>query len=294
MLRTFPEIPNDIGRLSSLTELSLQETSIVNLPESLAHLSRLKSLNLSDCKLLECVPKLPPNLNEVLALDCPSIKRMMLNSRSDSEKGSFKFYLTNSEELDATSLSNIEDGAYIKINDDAYKSVVFCYPGSAVLDWFPHSHLCQGHSITMRNDHLNLYRRNKLIGFALCVVFGPDFPYDNSSWHACGFRFELKFESDGQTHFHTNNYGSLGYERFLQHHHTFLWKYELDLPRIDVETITFEIVDEDCRPLSFPTTTTVKECGICPLYSKEPSGDAVCSVDPSSSDNYTHNKRRKK
>ncbi|WJX47585.1 hypothetical protein P8452_34255 [Trifolium repens] len=298
MFRTFPEIPNDIGRLSSLTELSLKGSSIVNLPESLAHLSSLKSLNLSDCKLLESVPKFPPNLKKVFAFDCPSIKRMVLNSRSDYEEDTFKFHLTNSQELDATSLRNIEEEAYIKINDDAYRSVIFCFPGSAVPDWFPHR--CQGHSITIRNDDLNLYGRNRLIGFALCVVLGDDFPYKFFClnprvpyYYGVGFRYKLKFESDGQTYFHPDNKLEVEYYdwkdryRIFAQHHTFLWKYELDLPRIDVETITFEIVDEHRRPLSFPTTMTVKECGICPLYIKEPSGDAVCSVDPSSSDNYT-------
>ncbi|WJX53510.1 hypothetical protein P8452_39494 [Trifolium repens] len=298
MFRTFPEIPNDIGRLSSLTELSLKGSSIVNLPESLAHLSSLKSLNLSDCKLLECVPMLPLNLKKVFAFDCPSIKRMMLNSRSDYEEDTFKFHLTNSQELDATCLRNIEEEAYIKINDDAYRSVIFCFPGSAVPDWFPHR--CQGHSITIRNSHLKLYGRNMLIGFALCVVLGPNFPY-KFSFFDTHFTYEFKIECDGQTPFHPNNkleveYGKISYRRLSRHtlcyrrfsqHHTFLWKYELDLTRIDFETITFEMVDEHRRPLSFPTTMTVIECGMCPLYSKEPSGDAVCSVDPSSSDNYT-------
>ncbi|MCI28879.1 putative disease resistance protein (TIR-NBS-LRR class), partial [Trifolium medium] len=120
MLRTFPEIPNDIGHLSSLTELSLQGRCIVNLPESMAHLSSLKSLNLSECKLLECVPKLPPNLNQVLAIDCLSIKTMVLTSRSDPGEDTLKFHLTNSQELDAASLSNIGEQACIKITDDAY------------------------------------------------------------------------------------------------------------------------------------------------------------------------------
>ncbi|XP_045791787.1 disease resistance protein RPV1-like [Trifolium pratense] len=113
-------LPNNIGCLSSLTELSLEGSSIVNLPKSIAHLSSLKSLNLSDCKRLECVPKLPPNLNQVLAFDCPSIQIMVLNSWSDFEEGTFKFHLTNSQKLDATSLSIIEEEACTKINDHLY------------------------------------------------------------------------------------------------------------------------------------------------------------------------------
>ncbi|XP_045824506.1 disease resistance protein RPV1-like isoform X1 [Trifolium pratense] len=317
ILRTFPEIPNDSVCLSSLTELSLQGSRIVNLHESVAHLSSLRSLNLSDCELLECVPKLPPNLNQVLAFDCPSVKRMMLNSRSDFQKSTFKFNLTNSEELDGTSLSKIEEEAYIKIKDDAYRSVLFCFPGSAIPYWFRHR--CQGHSITIRSDDLYLYGGNKLIGFALCVVLGRDFPFDLSSsiapWYNCiGFTYQLKFEPDhGQIHFHPNKfegkYDWMPMRRFSQHH-TFLWKYELDLATIgygliDADTITFEILDEHRCPLSFPTTMTVIECGICPLYAKENnddsieepsgSGDAVCLVDLDLSlgGNYTHNKRRK-
>ncbi|MCH80776.1 NBS-LRR disease resistance protein [Trifolium medium] len=153
-----------------MTELSLQGSSIVNLPEGMAYLSSLKSLDLTDCKRLEYIPKLPPNLNHISAFDCPSIKRMMLNSRSDSEEGTFKFHLTNSKELDATSWSNIGEEACIKITDDAYKSVFFCFPGSAVPCWF--HYCCKGDSVTMRKVSPNLCSKNKLTGLALCAVLG--------------------------------------------------------------------------------------------------------------------------
>ena len=74
------EIPRHIGRLTSLLELSLRDSRIVNLPESIAHLSSLKSLDLSDCKKLECIPQIPPFLKQLVALDCPSIRRVMPNS----------------------------------------------------------------------------------------------------------------------------------------------------------------------------------------------------------------------
>ncbi|CAJ2633582.1 unnamed protein product [Trifolium pratense] len=244
MLGTFPEIPNVVGRLSSLTELSLQGSSIVNLPESIAHLSSLRSLNLSDCKLLECVPKLPPNLNQVLAFDCHSMKRMMLNSGSDSKEG------------------------------------------IAVPDWFPHR--CQGHSISISSDDLYLYERNRLIGFALCVVLGHDFPYEISRFDI-SFAYALKFESDGRIHLRSNKLEveydrhRLGHNRRISQHNTFLWKYKLNSSRIGrfAEAFTFEILDGNRRLLSYPTTMMVKECGIYPLYAKEnddnsihePSGD---------------------
>ncbi|KAK2384648.1 disease resistance protein (TIR-NBS-LRR class) [Trifolium repens] len=255
------EIPNNIGRLSSLTKLSLQGSSIVNLPESMADLSSLESLNLTGCKLLECVPKLPPNLNQVLAYDCPSIKRMMLNSRSDFEKGSFNFHLTNSQELDTISLSNIVEEARIKINDDAYRSVLFCFPGSAVPTWLPYRY--QGHSVTMKKDSLNLCNNNRLIGFALCVVL------DHTRTRCNGFQYKFEFISDGET-YSSNGCVPDGIldrnspHRFLNQDHIITWKFKLDL-----DTVGNKLFHAQNFTFEFPSEGGVKECRACPLYTKE-------------------------
>ncbi|GAU19772.1 hypothetical protein TSUD_78980 [Trifolium subterraneum] len=277
-------IPNNIGRLSSLTELSLQGSNIVNLPESMAYLSSLELLDLSDCKWLECIPKLPPNLDRVRAFDCPSIKRMMLNSRlkllSDSEEGTFEFCLTNSQELDATSWSNIREEACIKITDDAYRSVFLCFPGSAVPCWF--QYCCRGHSVTMKKDSQNLSSKSRLIGFALCVVLGRE-NMDGTRTRGRSLTYKLGFEYDGGRihflydclHVHCSSYWHDHHsDRFISQDHIFLWKYRFDLASIgsklfNAYNFTFEILDEDFHPLSFQSTFTVKECGLCPLYTKE-------------------------
>ncbi|MCI28449.1 NBS-LRR resistance-like protein, partial [Trifolium medium] len=115
------EIPNNIGSLSSLRLLSLHESSIVNLHASIAHLSSLKSLDLSDCKRLECIPQLSPSMNQLLAYDCPCIGRMMPNSRlelpSNYNKDTFKFHFTNSQELDGSAHSNIGAEAWLRISE---------------------------------------------------------------------------------------------------------------------------------------------------------------------------------
>ncbi|WJX53516.1 hypothetical protein P8452_39500 [Trifolium repens] len=256
MLQTFPKIPNDIGRLSSLTEILLQGSNIVNLPKSIALLSSLRSLNLSDCKLLERVPKLPPNLNQVLAYDCPSIKRMMLNSRSDPGEGAFKFHLTNSQY--STSLSNIGEEACIKITDDEYRSVVFCFPGSAVPRWF--QYCCKGHSVTMTKDSPNLCSKSRLIGFALCAVLRPE-NMDES------FIYKFEFISEGEiyssSHCLLKNYLNWNCpDRSLKQDHTFLWKHDLYL-----EAITNKLFHAQDFTFEFPSKG--KEYGICPLYTKE-------------------------
>ncbi|PNX92059.1 TIR-NBS-LRR resistance protein [Trifolium pratense] len=257
MLRTFPEIPNNIGRLSSLTKLSLQGSNIVNLPESMANLSGLQSLDLTDCKQLECIPKLPPNLVMLLTFDCPSIKRVVLNSKlilmSNSKDVIFDIYLTNSQELDVTFWSKIGVEAWIKITDDAYRPVFFWFPRSAIPDWFPYR--CQGHSITVKEVDRYVCNENMLIGFTLCVVLGQK----EIKTEYSAFRYKFTFESDGQSYIQYHNAPRdyilrKGKNRFFNnqdHHHlhTFMWKHKLDLANIDnwffhAYNFTFEIIDE--------------------------------------------------
>jgi hypothetical protein len=287
MLRTFPEIlepaesfvrinltdtaikdlPSSLEYLVGLQILNLEGSSIVNLPESMAHLSSLKSLNLNGCKLLECVPKLPPNLTHVWAFDCPSIKRMVLNSRwklmSDFKECIFGFGLTNNQELDGTSWSDIVAEAYFKITDDAYRSVVFCYPGSAVPRWF--HYCCKGQSVTMKKHSPDFCSKNRLIGFALCAVM------DDMRIRYSGLRYNFRFISDGEIYsYNSDHYMPVHIlnlnspDIFLKQDHTFLWKHQLDLETIGnkllfhAQNFTFE----------FQPYFKVKEFGICPLYTK--------------------------
>ncbi|XP_057416626.1 disease resistance protein RPV1-like [Lotus japonicus] len=271
------KIPNDMGRLSSLRELSLQGTGIVNLPESIAYLSSLESLDVSDCRKLECIPQLPPFLKLLTAFDCLSIKRMMANSRvkhpSDSKEGSFKLHFINNEEQDPSALSNVVADARLRITGDAYSSVFYCFPGSAVPDWFPFR--CEGNSVTVSKDSLNWCNDVRLTGFALCVVLqGIDM---DDICKEVSFRYRLTFESDGRTYVLPNRDGLNNYFswrgrcRLILRDHTVVWKYcLLDSAIIDnglshAHNFTFEI----SNPFYLEFCPEVKECGIFPLYTKE-------------------------
>lgn len=136
-------LPNSIANLNYLSEPDCSGCcSIVNLPGSIANLSSLKPLDLSDCKRLECIPQLPSSLNQLLAYDCPSVRKIIPNSRlelpSNSDKDNFIFHFTNSQELDETACSNIGAETWLRITKDAYRSVFFCFPGSAIPGWFPY------------------------------------------------------------------------------------------------------------------------------------------------------------
>jgi len=280
------EIPTHIGRLTSLMELSLSETGIVNLPESIAHLSSLKSFDLSDCKKLECIPQIPPCLNQLVALDCTSIRRVMSNSLvrnlSDSKEGVFQFHFTNAQQLDSGARENIEEDARLRMTDDACTSSCFCFPGSEVPNWFPFRN--QGASVTI-NDDLRFCSDDRLIGFALCVVFGM-LDTNDIGGRRGSFRYSLKFESDDDgTQIIPNNGVLNNYfewihkDRLLDQNHTFVWKFNLESLRrsgmslrlCDARSFTFEISrnDYDFKWLNsvYDSVVTIKECGMCPLYS---------------------------
>jgi hypothetical protein len=185
---------------------------------------------------------------------------MVLTSRSDTEEGTFEFHLTKSQELDATSLSNIGEQACIKITDDAYWSVVFCFPGSAVPGWF--HYCCKGHSVTMKKVSPNLCSKNRLIGFALGAVLGPE-----DMDETLVYKFEFISDVEMYTSYHCLPENYLNWncpDRFLKQNHTLLWKHELNLQAIGnkifhAQNFTFEFSSKD----------KVKECGICPLFTKE-------------------------
>ncbi|KAK9948408.1 hypothetical protein M0R45_003984 [Rubus argutus] len=71
-------IPDDIGCLSSLEDLDLSVNNFVSLPATINGLSKLKCLNLADCKRLEQLPDLPlfSGTCYVAADNCISLKKL--------------------------------------------------------------------------------------------------------------------------------------------------------------------------------------------------------------------------
>jgi len=270
-------------------ELSLHDSGIASLPESFAHLSSLKSLDLSECKKLECIPQIPPFLKQLVAMDCPSIRRVMPNSLvrnlSNSEEGVFKFHFTNAQQLDSGARANIEEDARLRMIDDAYRFVFFCFPGSAVPGWFHFRG--KGHSVTIDED-LSFCSDDRLTGFALCVVVGV-LDTNDVERRFRSFRYSLEFEyEDDGTQIIPNNdvftsYFEWGYkDRGLDQDHTFVWKFNMkslraknmSLRLCDARSFTFEI-----SPRDYDVGITVKECGICPLYTKKKDDEYGGAVD---------------
>jgi hypothetical protein len=74
-------------------------------------------------------------------------------------------------------------------------------------------------------------------------------------------KYKFGFTSDGETyssdHYIPETIGTFSLD------HTFLWKHQLDL-----ETIGNKLFHAQNFTFQFPADVKVKECGICPLYTK--------------------------
>nr|XP_043636324.1 TMV resistance protein N-like [Erigeron canadensis] len=68
------EIPREIGELTSLKELHLKFNDFSRVDISISHLTQLKLLSLSYCKMLVELPKFPPNLAILEAEYCNSLE----------------------------------------------------------------------------------------------------------------------------------------------------------------------------------------------------------------------------
>ncbi|XP_028796180.1 TMV resistance protein N-like [Neltuma alba] len=128
------EIPDNISAMSLLKILSLRESSVKSLPNSIKHLSELREIDLRQCKRLRSLPELPPSLADCYLHDCQSLE-------------TFGFPLMRA----------IHNSSEVRV----------CYPGSIIPKGFKHSQTAK-RSITIElapasSDHL--------LGFASCCIF---------------------------------------------------------------------------------------------------------------------------
>ncbi|PON63964.1 TIR-NBS-LRR-like protein [Parasponia andersonii] len=69
-------IPKDIGSLSALVDLNLDNNNFSALPSSLRGLTKLRMLTLNNCTMLQSIPDLPRNLNTLFATNCTALEEL--------------------------------------------------------------------------------------------------------------------------------------------------------------------------------------------------------------------------
>nr|XP_043633008.1 disease resistance protein Roq1-like [Erigeron canadensis] len=71
------DFPTNLHGLSSLEELFITSNSdLIQLPESISHLSTLKHLSICRCSRLQTLHGLPEGINVLTVKDCPSLKKI--------------------------------------------------------------------------------------------------------------------------------------------------------------------------------------------------------------------------
>ncbi|KAB2635183.1 TMV resistance protein N-like [Pyrus ussuriensis x Pyrus communis] len=164
-------IPDDIGCLSSLEDLTLRGNDFVSLPKSIRWLNNLKFLNLESCKRLEQLPDLPSNEElTVTADDCTSLKVV------------FFFRAVNCYRLVGNQASNNMIFSMLKrfiqgTPPFVVHSINIVTPGSEIPKWFSDRRV--GDTV--------------VVMFALSAVFAPQenptaFKLDCLGCDACGIK----------------------------------------------------------------------------------------------------------
>nr|XP_043631492.1 disease resistance protein RPV1-like [Erigeron canadensis] len=161
-------IPESIGSLSCLDDLNLSGNSFTCLPASLSQLSQLTKLGLVDCKNLEVLPELPPNIHHCDVIDCNALRQV--DKQNVPNNRNFT--------LDFTSCPNMAKNHTIECMISMVlperctsncKNVHLLLQGSRIPPWF--TSRCTGTSIDVKVPPQ--WRCNKSKRYCVCVTYRP-------------------------------------------------------------------------------------------------------------------------
>ncbi|KAI9079944.1 hypothetical protein K1719_038190 [Acacia pycnantha] len=154
--------------LLSLESICLNGTSkLTELPNNIKHISRLQSLDVSNCKDLQSLPELPPSTKTVKANDCISLETIPISIARATQ---LRFLsLQNCLKLEKHSLSRVMEWAYFSLKQSAHKKekCSVCYPGSKAPEWFTFS------QETKASNYVTIElppSTSDLVGFIFCSV----------------------------------------------------------------------------------------------------------------------------
>ncbi|XVE50264.1 hypothetical protein DITRI_Ditri01bG0148100 [Diplodiscus trichospermus] len=171
-------IPGDICSLSCLETLNLCGNNFMSLPTTLARLSGLRRLLLSDCKWLKSVPELLTSVEGVCIDGCTSLE-VFANPKSVCDSSIDRPFLigTNCYRSWKNSNSLTIQHKFLKVfaNAPLFDIII---PGSEIPEWFGHQ--SDGCSIKISLPY-NLRNDNQWMGVAFCFTFVSSFTDDDDA-----------------------------------------------------------------------------------------------------------------
>ncbi|XP_061343330.1 disease resistance protein RPV1-like [Gastrolobium bilobum] len=276
-LESLPELPQFI------THLDLSGSNIMCLPGNIKQLTKLSFLDLSHCKRLESFPELPLSITK-LHLEGNNIESLPNRIRENinlrhlelsecKSLRSLQWLPQSIELLDATNRDLLWDllkifyfGNCMNWDEDSISSIL----GKAVKIHFPE---CSRDNWTPRNFMtIKLDRPAEIVTYVFCVVLSPF-----SSNQGKG-TFSIRCYQDVNTH--RNMYsaslkpirGFIGLKwkatRELNSDYVYVWCQSVDyFPKQSATcNSSFKFVVESNRNGEPHPDITIKECGVCPIY----------------------------
>ncbi|KAH9725794.1 ADP-ribosyl cyclase/cyclic ADP-ribose hydrolase [Citrus sinensis] len=253
-------IPSDIDNLHSLKELYLNRNNFVTLPASISGLLNLEELELEDCKRLQSLPQIPPNLQFVRANGCSSLVTLFGALKLCRSKYTIINCIDSLKLLRKNGLAISMLREYLEAVSDPGHKLSIVFPGSQIPKWFMYQN--EGSSITVTRPSY-LYNVNKVVGFAICCVFQvPKHSTGTYLFHSYpAHELECSMDGSGEGHYiyFRGKFGHVVSDHlwllFLPRHgHN--WQFESNLIRLSF------------RSISDPTWK-VKRCGFHPIYMHE-------------------------
>ncbi|XP_065854257.1 disease resistance protein RPV1-like [Euphorbia lathyris] len=269
------EFPAAITCLTKLERLDLAGNNFTIIPASIKRLVDLQQLDLTDCKRLQIIPELPPNLKYFSAKGCTSLETI------SSTKAVFPqwvdslsrhtFLYTNCSSLDRNSRTNIMEDSKQKIQVLATAchklywrtyptpSVTVSFPGSEIPEWFGYQNI--GTSVTIPLPPPRGFPKFLGFVFSVVVAFKEDYNNDSDFTLRCESEYEDLYCNfiDGQ------RFDELDHIFLLYDHCLYLMGKEGG-EREKEASFRFYAVDKNKQPLH---SCTVKKCGVHLLFAPE-------------------------
>ncbi|XP_054796831.1 disease resistance protein RPV1-like [Prosopis cineraria] len=205
-LRSLEALPRETSMFSSLEVLLIVGTELRNLPASIKHLLRLRYIRFDSCKRLQSLPDLPSSLEQLIAIDCPSLETLNFSSTTSQllKANKISFDFQNCAKLDEHSFKLFGSNVMAEIIKSvpaiekcsfSNGKVEVIYPGSRVPEWFLHK--TTQASVTI--DLSSALDCSENWGFIFCIIV-PEAPSIEWIRIECGACLEISRGEWEETH----------------------------------------------------------------------------------------------
>ncbi|KAG2668379.1 hypothetical protein I3760_15G157700 [Carya illinoinensis] len=145
--------------------LNLTGSDIVSIPASIKTFVRLRELVLNNCKHLQEIMELPPNLRRLIAGSCTSLERLPEISK--------KIHFPRLEFIDLTGCFKVNVGNCMP-NPAWNGNFEMIFPGNKIPDWFSDcKETSNSHRCKFDIKWSPPYNLDDIIGISLCAIFEP-------------------------------------------------------------------------------------------------------------------------